>query len=102
MVYKSLNGLAPYYLRPTYVDCGSITRKLTVPMARTSYLTYFQFRNSHCEIEKRRRDEMNQYINDLSTMIPLPPSVGKKPDKLTVLKFAVQHMKALQGTVHKI
>jgi hypothetical protein len=71
-------------------------------MARTSYLTYFQFRNSHCEIEKRRRDEMNQYINDLSTMIPLPPSVGKKPDKLTVLKFAVQHMKALQGTVHKI
>ena len=40
---------------------------------------------------------MNQYINDLSTMIPLPASVGKKPDKLTVLKFAVQHMKALQG-----
>ena len=31
-------------------------------------------------------------------MIPLPPSVGKKPDKLTVLKFAVQHMKVLKGT----
>ncbi len=60
-----------------------------------------QFRNSHSEIEKRRRDKMNEYINDLSTMVPLPPSVSKKPDKLTVLRFAVQHMKALQGTVNK-
>ncbi|CAB4024873.1 partial, partial [Paramuricea clavata] len=59
-------------------------------------------KNSHSEIEKRRRDKMNQYINDLSTMIPLPPSVGKKPDKLTVLRFAVQHMKALQGSAEPL
>ncbi|XP_028410576.1 protein cycle-like isoform X2 [Dendronephthya gigantea] len=55
-------------------------------------------KNSHSEIERRRRNKMNQCINDLSTMIPLPPSVGKKPDKMTVLRFAVQHMKALQGS----
>lgn len=75
----------------------------TFPRTRLASLFTFcsplWFRHSHSEIEKRRRDKMNQYINDLSTMIPLPPSVGKKPDKLTVLKFTVQHMKALQGTV---
>ncbi|CAB4027331.1 partial, partial [Paramuricea clavata] len=53
-------------------------------------------KNSHSETEKRRRDKINQHINDLSTLIPLPPSVDKKPDKLTVLRFAVEHMKALQ------
>ena len=46
MVYKSLNGLAPDYLRPMFIDRSSITNyslrdtegKLAVPKPRTNYL----------------------------------------------------------------
>ncbi|XP_028410585.1 protein cycle-like [Dendronephthya gigantea] len=56
-------------------------------------------RNSHNDIMKRLRNKMNQSINDLSTMIPLPPSAGsRRPDQITVLSSAVQHMKFLQGS----
>ena len=46
MVYKSLNGLAPDYLRPMFIDRSSITNyslrdtegKLAIPKPRTNYL----------------------------------------------------------------
>ena len=46
MVYKSLNGLAPDYLRPMFIDRSSVTNyslrdaegKLAVPKPRTNYL----------------------------------------------------------------
>jgi PAS domain S-box-containing protein len=57
-------------------------------------------RSQHCEVEKRRRERMNRYMNELAQMIPTCAAVPRRLDKLSILKMAVDHMKTLRGDLH--
>ncbi|XP_045464697.1 protein cycle isoform X2 [Harmonia axyridis] len=68
----------------TTISCGSRKRKASI-------------KQNHSEIEKRRRDKMNTYITELSSMIPMCSTISRKVDKITVLRRAVEYLKSIRG-----
>ncbi|CAF3353091.1 unnamed protein product [Rotaria sp. Silwood1] len=55
---------------------------------------------THSEIERRRREKMNRYIDEIAQLLPI--DAVKKLDKLTVLRVAVDTIKHLKGTTSKV
>uniref|UniRef100_A0A914S1R9 BHLH domain-containing protein n=1 Tax=Parascaris equorum TaxID=6256 RepID=A0A914S1R9_PAREQ len=54
--------------------------------------------SNHSEIEKRRRDRMNELISQLSALVPA--AFKRKLDKLSVLRLTLQHINSISSFIY--
>lgn len=58
---------------------------------------------NHSMIEKKRRDKMKNYLQELASLVPMCRAIeSSKLDKFTVLKLAMQHIKSSRlSSIHR-
>ncbi|KAI8082255.1 hypothetical protein BDF21DRAFT_417453 [Thamnidium elegans] len=59
-----------------------------------------QRRETHNRVERRRRDNLNTLVNELSDLVPrscIEKSGGEKCHRAKVLKYAIEYIKTIQG-----
>jgi len=71
-----------------YRKCGGLEKRVRP----NSYKAY------HRQIEKKRRNKINDMINEIASLVPMCQNVSHRLDKLSVLELAVQHMRMVTNS----
>lgn len=99
-----MTNISHLYNVPSYIIFLNFFYHDSIYKKNIFYL-YFKYyliteRATHSEIEKRRRQKMNKHLSELALHLPGVNQKNKKPDKLTILKLAVQHLRNLKGSIY--
>ncbi|KAM7424163.1 hypothetical protein PAMA_000487 [Pampus argenteus] len=76
---------------------SSSTGTTSKNLSRKRKVSSAVYQEAHGQIEKRRRNKMNSFTDELASLMPTCNTDSRKLNKLSVLHMAVQHIKNLQS-----